>query len=176
MNRVIIFAPNWLGDAVMSLPAIRAVRARFPETEIAVLARPWVADLYEGERSIDRVIRYEPRPGFRDYVAKWRVARALQREKFDCAILLHNAFEAAAIVWLAGIPRRIGYDRGIQGNLDPVRALAGWPVAHAGMREVLVSAGGRPGHIFNLGHGVLPETDPDVLKRLVDAVHAETAA
>jgi len=72
--------------------------------------------------------------------------------------------------------RRIGFDRGIQGNLDPVRALAGWQVAHDGMREVLASAGGRPGHVFNLGHGVLPETDPDVLKRLVDAVHAETAA
>ena len=43
------------------------------------------------------------------------------------------------------------------------------------MREVLAGAGGRPGHVFNLGHGVLPETDPEVLKRLVDAVHAETA-
>ncbi len=72
--------------------------------------------------------------------------------------------------------RRIGFDRGIQGNLDPVRALAGWEVAHDGMREVLASAGGRPGHIFNLGHGVMPETDPDVLKRLVDAVHTESAA
>ncbi len=72
--------------------------------------------------------------------------------------------------------RRIGHDRGIQGNLDPVRALAGWPVAYDGMRDVLASAGGRPGHVFNLGHGVLPETDPDVLKRLVDAVHTETAA
>jgi len=72
--------------------------------------------------------------------------------------------------------RRIGFDRGIQGNLDPVHALAGWQVAQDGMREVLASAGGRPGHIFNLGHGVLPETDPDVLKRLVEAVHAETAA
>jgi uroporphyrinogen decarboxylase len=43
------------------------------------------------------------------------------------------------------------------------------------MREVLAAAAGRPGHIFNLGHGVMPETDPDVLRRLVDAVHAETA-
>jgi uroporphyrinogen decarboxylase len=72
--------------------------------------------------------------------------------------------------------RRIGLERGIQGNLDPVRALAGWEVARAGMREVLASAGSRPGHVFNLGHGVLPETDPDVLKRLVDAVHSETAS
>jgi uroporphyrinogen decarboxylase len=72
--------------------------------------------------------------------------------------------------------RRIGYDKGIQGNLDPVRAVAGWEAADAGMRIVLAQAAGRPGHIFNLGHGVLPETDPDVLRRLVDAVHQETAA
>lgn len=71
--------------------------------------------------------------------------------------------------------QRIGFDRGIQGNLDPVRTVAGWEVARAGMREVLASADGRPGHIFNLGHGVMPETDPDVLRRLVDAVHTETA-
>jgi len=77
---------------------------------------------------------------------------------------------------LANTAHGYGFDRGIQGNLDPVRALAGWEVARDGMREVLASAGGRPGHVFNLGHGVLPETDPDVLKRLVDAVHTETAA
>jgi uroporphyrinogen decarboxylase len=71
--------------------------------------------------------------------------------------------------------RRIGFDRGIQGNLDPVRPVAGWDAAEAGMREVLAAAGGRPGHIFNLGHGVMPETDPDLLRRLVDAVHTETA-
>jgi uroporphyrinogen decarboxylase len=71
---------------------------------------------------------------------------------------------------------RIGFERGIQGNLDPVRPLAGWEVTRAGMRDVLAAADGRPGHVFNLGHGVMPETDPDVLKRLVDAVHAETAA
>ncbi len=71
--------------------------------------------------------------------------------------------------------KRIGYDRGVQGNLDPVRALAGWEPALAGTREVLAGAGGRPGHVFNLGHGVLPDTDPTVLARLVDAVHEATA-
>jgi len=70
--------------------------------------------------------------------------------------------------------RRIGYAKGIQGNLDPVRPLAGWDTAQEGMREILLQAAGRPGHIFNLGHGVMPDTDPDVLKRLVDGVHAET--
>jgi uroporphyrinogen decarboxylase len=71
--------------------------------------------------------------------------------------------------------QRIGLDRGIQGNLDPVYPLAGWDVALQGARDVLARVAGRPGHIFNLGHGVMPETDPDVLKRLVETVHAETA-
>jgi uroporphyrinogen decarboxylase len=70
---------------------------------------------------------------------------------------------------------RIGFERGIQGNLDPVRPLAGWEATHAGMCDVLAAADGRPGHVFNLGHGVMPETEPDVLKRLVDGVHAETS-
>jgi len=70
---------------------------------------------------------------------------------------------------------RIGFDRGVQGNLDATRLLAGWGATADGARDVLRRAGNRPGHIFNLGHGVLPETDPDLLRRLVDLVHAESA-
>jgi uroporphyrinogen decarboxylase len=71
--------------------------------------------------------------------------------------------------------RRIGPQQGIQGNLDPVRVMAGWDAAREGADRVLAQAGGRPGHIFNLGHGVLPDSDPGVLRELVDYVHAETA-
>jgi uroporphyrinogen decarboxylase len=77
-------------------------------------------------------------------------------------------------VSLADAWRRIGYDRGIQGNLDGARVLAGWEPTRAGARDVLDEAAGRRGHIFNLGHGVQPATDPDVLRRLVDFVHVET--
>ena len=69
---------------------------------------------------------------------------------------------------------RIGYDRGIQGNLDPTLLLTSWPVIEAGMHDVLRRAGGRPGHIFNLGHGVPASTETDLLRRLVDAVHEAT--
>ena len=93
----------------MSLPAIRAVREAFPQAHLAVLARPWVADLYSRESSIDRVIAY---PGRR-----WSFVRQLRAERFDCAILLQNAFEAALVARLAGIPRRIGYDRDGRGWL-----------------------------------------------------------
>jgi uroporphyrinogen decarboxylase len=61
---------------------------------------------------------------------------------------------------------------GVQGNLDPVVCLCPWDVVRVKAAEVLAANGGRPGHVFNLGHGVLPETDPDVLRRLVDAVHS----
>jgi uroporphyrinogen decarboxylase len=70
--------------------------------------------------------------------------------------------------------RRIGTDVAIQGNLDPALVLAGWPALESGVRSVLRRAGGRPGHIFNLGHGILPESDPDVLAETVRLVHQET--
>ena len=71
--------------------------------------------------------------------------------------------------------RRVGYDRGVQGNLDAARLLAGWEATEAGARIVLAEAAGRAGHIFNLGHGVLPATDTGLLRRLVDLVHEETS-
>jgi heptosyltransferase-2 len=106
-NRILVRATNWLGDAVMSLPALRAVRQRFPQAEIAILAKPWVADLYQREPVCDRMIPYTART----LSEKWEAGRALSRENFDCAILLQNAFEAAAVAYLAGIPERIGYAR-----------------------------------------------------------------
>ncbi len=70
----------------------------------------------------------------------------------------------------------VGDDRGVQGNLDPALLLGPWSRVQAATLTILDAAGGRPGHIFNLGHGVLPETDPDDLGRLVELVHARTAA
>jgi uroporphyrinogen decarboxylase len=70
---------------------------------------------------------------------------------------------------------RVGFERGIQGNLDPTRLLAGWDATREGALDVVGRAANRPGHIFNLGHGVLPETNPALLTRLVDLVHAESA-
>ena len=78
-------------------------------------------------------------------------------------------------VALADAWRRVGHDRGVQGNLDAARLLAGWEATRDGAQGVLDEAAGRPGHIFNLGHGVLPQTDPQLLRRLVDYVHEQTA-
>jgi heptosyltransferase-2 len=106
-RKILVRATNWVGDAVMSLPALRALHEKFPFAEISILAKPWVADLYGREPFCHRVIPYTPKT----LSGKWQAARALRSENFDCAILLQNAFEAAAVAFLARIPERIGYAR-----------------------------------------------------------------
>jgi uroporphyrinogen decarboxylase len=72
--------------------------------------------------------------------------------------------------------RRVGPGRAVQGNLDPAICLAPWEVVAEATRAVLADNGGRAGHVFNLGHGVLPGTDPDTLTRVAELVHAESQA
>jgi heptosyltransferase-2 len=103
-SNILVRATNWVGDAVMSLPALRAIRERFSTARISVLAKPWVADLYGRESFIDEIILYSGQ-------SPWRTGHQLRSRRFDCAILLQNAFEAAWIAWLARIPTRIGYKR-----------------------------------------------------------------
>jgi uroporphyrinogen decarboxylase len=76
---------------------------------------------------------------------------------------------------LSEAARRVGPGKSVQGNLDPAVLFAGWPVVEAKVREILRDAEGVEGHVFNLGHGVLPEVDPDVLTRIVQLVHEVTA-
>jgi heptosyltransferase-2 len=110
-KKILVRATNWVGDAVMSVPALQALRQRYPGARIAILARPWVAGLYGREPFCDELIPYEAPRGGHDLGPKWRLASELRRRHFDCAVLFQNAFEAAALVWLARIPARIGYAR-----------------------------------------------------------------
>jgi heptosyltransferase-2 len=113
-ERIAIRATNWLGDAVMSLPAIRAIRQACPRAEIALVVRPSLADLYARESSVNRVIACPP-------AKKWSERRAfaasLRKERLDAAFLLPNSFDAALTAWLARIPERIGYARDGRGWL-----------------------------------------------------------
>src|SRR5271156_6116457 len=103
-SNILIRATNWIGDAVMCLPALRAIRHRFPEAHITILAKSWVADLYAQETFTDQMLMCDAKPW-------WSVALELRRHRFDCAILLQNAFGAAWVACMAGIPTRIGYNR-----------------------------------------------------------------
>lgn len=110
-RKILVRATNWVGDAVMSLPALQALRTYHPEAQISVLARPWVADLYKREPFCDELIPYRAGRGRHGLGAKWQIASDLRDRGFDCAILLPNSFESALLVRLARIPTRIGYAR-----------------------------------------------------------------
>jgi len=115
--KVLVRAPNWVGDAVLSVPALEAIRRRWPAAEIAVLARTWVAELYLGQGYADRIIVFDHTGRHHGALGIERLASELRREGFHCAVLLQNAFEAAWIAWRAGIRERIGYARDGRGWL-----------------------------------------------------------
>jgi heptosyltransferase II len=95
----------------MALPALRAVRQRFPDANIAVVARPYVADIYRDQEICDQLIVYDPKGTHTGLSGRERLAKELRPQKFDAALLLQNAFDAAWLAWRANIPERIGYAR-----------------------------------------------------------------
>jgi len=109
--KILIRATNWVGDAIMALPALRAVRKRFPEAEIAIVGRPYVADIYHDQEICNQLIAYDPSGLHKGFSARERLAGELRAQKFDVALLLQNAFDAAWLAWRANIPERIGYAR-----------------------------------------------------------------
>ncbi|MGH9450471.1 MAG: lipopolysaccharide heptosyltransferase II [Terriglobia bacterium] len=110
-KKILVRSTNWIGDAVISLPAIEALRARFPESEIVLVSKPWVSGVYEHNAAIDRQIIYDPQGEHRGAGGFAKLTRQLREEEFDAAILLQNAFHAAWMVWRARIPVRVGYAR-----------------------------------------------------------------
>lgn len=117
VRKVLIRSANWVGDAVMSLPAIASIKRSLPRAEIIILAKPWVADLFQECREIDRVILYRSPGRHEGFRGKWRLARELKAERYDLALHLPNSFESALISFLAAIPRRVGYNTDGRGIL-----------------------------------------------------------
>jgi heptosyltransferase-2 len=111
IQRLLIRSTNWIGDAVMTTPTVRAIREGFPNAHITILAKPWVAPVFENSEHIDRLLIYDGEGRHKGFFGKFRLARDLGKYHFEAAILLQNAFEAALISFLAGIPLRIGYSR-----------------------------------------------------------------
>jgi heptosyltransferase-2 len=109
--KILVRVPNWVGDAVLCIPALLGVRARWPEAEIHVLGRAWVTGLFEGQELADRLLVFEHEGRHRGLLGVEKLAGELRRERYDAAVLFQNAFQAAWLAWRANIPERIGYAR-----------------------------------------------------------------
>ncbi len=117
IKRLLIRSTNWIGDAVMTTPAVRAIRKNFPHARISILAKSWVAPVFENSPYLDQILIYDDAEKHKGFGGKIKLARELKQYRFDAVILLQNAFEAALITFLARIPCRIGYNTDVRGLL-----------------------------------------------------------
>ncbi len=108
-RHILVRATNWVGDAVMTLPALEALAGLCPQARITVLAKPWVAPVYAAAPSRPRVMLLEAGGAHAGLAGRLRLARELRGMDFDWALLFQNAFEAGLIAWLARVPVRLGY-------------------------------------------------------------------
>ena len=109
ISSILVRSTNWIGDAVMTTPALRAIRESFPAARVTVLANPLVAPLFAVHEAVDDVVIYDRKGVHAGFRGKLRLAKVLRARRYDLAILLQNAVDAALIAWLARIPRRMGY-------------------------------------------------------------------
>lgn len=125
VRRILVREVNWVGDGILTLPALVALDRRFPTAEISVLARSWVAGLFAGQPAVDRVIEYRPE-AHRGLRGRRLLAGEIRRQGFDLAVLFPNSLDAALIPWLARVPRRVGYQTDGRGLFltHPVRRTA----------------------------------------------------
>jgi heptosyltransferase-2 len=110
IHRVLIRGVNWVGDAVMTTPAVAGIRKTFPRARISLLVKPWVAGVFEGNPHLDEILPYQQEDRHKGVSGLLRAAQDLREAHFDLAVLFQNAFEAALIAALARIPHRIGYN------------------------------------------------------------------
>lgn len=108
VRRLLVRAVNWVGDAVMTTPAIGAIRTSFPQAEITLLANPLVSQLFSPHEWVDRVITFDRNGRHKGISGRFRLAAELRKQAFDTAIILPNSFDSALVPWLAGIPVRLG--------------------------------------------------------------------
>jgi heptosyltransferase-2 len=111
IGNIIIRGTNWIGDAVISIPAMREIGRIFPNARVSLLVKPWVRDVYSDADFVDELIEFEKEDIHRGWRGMRKLAHSLRSKNFDLAILFQNAFEAAFLAWLARIPRRLGYAR-----------------------------------------------------------------
>ena len=124
LEKILIRGPNWVGDAVLAIPAMKAVRGCFPDAEITLMVRPVVSGLFAAAPFIDKVWS-ETQPS---HLTDWiRITRDIRVRRFDLALLLPNSFESALMMFVGGVPQRVGYATDGRGWMltDAITAVSG---------------------------------------------------
>jgi heptosyltransferase-2 len=109
MHRILVIAPNWIGDAVMSQPLLAAIKASYPHAVIDVLATPWVAPVYRACSEVNELIEADLRHGQLQWGLRRALAAQIKKRNYASCYVLPNSLKSALIPWLANIPARIGY-------------------------------------------------------------------
>ncbi len=109
MNRILIIAPNWIGDAVMSEPLLAKLKELYPQSHIDVLASPWVAPIYRACVEVNEVIEADLVHKHLQWSLRQQLAKDVRARRYDVCFVLPNSLKSAIIPWLANIPSRIGY-------------------------------------------------------------------
>ncbi len=116
-KKILIVRMDRIGDVVLSTPAIHTVRDAYPDSHIAVLVRPYARDIVEGNPYINEVFTYDKYRNGKNLWGNIKFIMNLRRKKFDLAIILHPKNSTHLISFLAGIPKRVGYDKKLGGLL-----------------------------------------------------------
>ncbi len=122
-RRILVREVNWLGDLVLSLPALRAVRRTWPQAHLAVMVRRDLAGFFDGARWVDEVLSFAVSLGAGGIWDRLQAIRAIRAGRFDLAILFPNSFESALWTTVARVPRRAGYRTDARGPMLTIRAM-----------------------------------------------------
>src|SRR4029079_3802995 len=170
IKRVVVRGTNWVGDSVMTIPALRALRRVLPDAKITLVIRPGPKGIFVEADYIDDLLVYD-RKGVTSVISQIREWR---RRDFDLAVLFQNAFEAALIPFLAGVPMRLGYaTESRQALLTHPLALPEWRSSRHEVFYYLYLVTALEQMLF--GRSIICEAEPDASINISEARKAQAA-
>jgi len=170
IKRVVVRGTNWVGDSLMTIPALRALRRVLPDAHITLVIRPGTKGIFSDADFIDEVLVYDRKNAFSVFpqVGEWK------RRQFDLAVLFQNAFEAALIPFLAGVPLRLGYaTESRQALLTHPLPLPEWRSSRHEVFYYLYLITALEQILF--GHSEVCEAEPDASIQISEARKAQAA-
>lgn len=176
MQGILIIAPNWIGDAVLSQPLLARLKTHYPNSTIDVLASPWVAPIYRACTEVSEVIEAQFEHKHLQWELRRQLAKKLRAKKYQACFVLPNSFKSALIPWLANIPFRVGY-RGelryglINVSLDNQSKVNRPPMAdhYLALSKLLIEDGDTALSIITPKLNISHEVKRSVEKKLADA-------